>query len=567
MGSGELSTRIDAAASRGRKLVGAACGCAVLAPMVIAYVRLVVGGWTPQGDEGLLAAKVHDVFSAHPPTMGMRSTTGVTDPALAAHQPGPMQFYLMAPFNVLVGERPAGILLGSLAIVAASALGCLWVARRIGGTPLLLIMTGAAVCMQGLLGIGGVVRPLNPYPAAFPALLMLLCAWALLARRPTPAWLYVVAASYVAQANLANVVLVGALSAVLLVVGAVRVRAGIESTRFRRSVIGGFVAAGALLLVWLPSLVELGQHRPNNLQQLASYATSGGAGARIGTLDITGAVLSGLTPLPGLYPFARAVAMPSPTAVTVVCGVVFALAMVALLVRELVALVAARRSGRRVRLGVVGTGGVVWVLAFVSFGLSTWNIRAGYVPTYWFVALLAIVAFGWSVLLLAAWPHLTALLGRLGTTGPGRAPSAVAAALVVVSLLVGVAGLGSYKWDDSDQARGVGSLAVGYLRKHVPPGTPVRVDGDGFLPFASLTQALAYLLPAAGYPTYALTPWPQPEDTDFRLRDRAPRAAVQIVLIDIVNGKAAGPAPQGGIRLGQVRFHGAPDTVTTVWVG
>ncbi|WP_265446769.1 hypothetical protein [Flexivirga meconopsidis] len=560
-----MSTRIEGAAARKLRLTRAACVAAVLAPMLIAYVRLVAGGWTPQGDEGLLAAKVHDVFTAHPPTMGMRSTTGVNDPSLAAHQPGPMQFYLMAPFNVLVGQNPAGILLGTLAIVAASALACLWVAHRIGGTPLLVIVTGTIVCTQALLGIDGIVRPLNPYPAAFPVLLMLLSAWGLLARRRIPAWLYVVAASFVAQANLANVVLVAAISLVLLVIGAVRLRSGIESSRFRGSVIGGAVATGVLVLVWLPSLVELWQHDPNNLEQLASYATSGG-GAHIGKLDISGAVLSGLMPIPGVYAFARAVAMPSPTTASLALGAVFALAVVAVLVREVLPVVADLRAKRPARLSLVGCGCALWVFAAAAFFFSTWNIRDGFVPTYWFVALLAIVAFGWSVLLLAAWPHLLALLHRVGWLRADDLPAALAAALVAASVLVGSIGLGSYKWDDSDHARDVGAMVVGYLRGHVPAGTPVRVDGAGFLPFASLTQSMAYQLPAAGFPTYALTAWPKPEDTDFRQRDRAPKSAVRIVLIDTVDGKSAGKPPPGGIRLGQVKFHGAPDTVTTVWV-
>src|SRR5690606_32296278 len=163
----------------------------------------------------------------------------------------------------------------------ASTLTVVW-ARRLGGTLGMTVFTGGLLLAQWAIGSEAMFRPLNPYAPLLPTYLALVLLWALVRgdHRALPP--FVVAVSLLAQSNLAFLPLASVLTLAAVVVavrpprdqprpaaGPPRRRVPPAHRRSRRW------ATGLGVLVWLPSLLELFVHQPNNLRQLVRWATSG----------------------------------------------------------------------------------------------------------------------------------------------------------------------------------------------------------------------------------------------------------------------------------------------------
>lgn len=107
------------------------CAIAAITPIIIAAVRNGLNGWTPTLDAAATTTRVRDVFSAHPPLVGMWSA-GSTWSDYTIHFPGAIQLYLLAiPVKVL--GNTWGVLLGMATLNSAWILTAGWlIKRRIG---------------------------------------------------------------------------------------------------------------------------------------------------------------------------------------------------------------------------------------------------------------------------------------------------------------------------------------------------------------------------------------------------------------------------------------------------
>src|SRR5918998_3083802 len=79
----------------------------VLVPMAVAIVEVLGRRWTPAGDVALEMLQVSEVGTAHTPLTGAWSRWGW-------NHPGPLLFYVLAPFTWLFGN--VGALVGVTAI-------------------------------------------------------------------------------------------------------------------------------------------------------------------------------------------------------------------------------------------------------------------------------------------------------------------------------------------------------------------------------------------------------------------------------------------------------------------
>ena len=211
----------------------------------------------------------------HPVLIGLYSRDGWS-------HPGPILFYLLAVPYRLTGGSSVGLQLGALLINGAAIVGMALVARRRGGTPLLLCT---------LLGCGLLVRTLGPdfvrdpwvcYITVIPFGLMVLLSWSMACGDTWALPVGAGVASYLAQTHVGYVALavpVAGLGCGLLSCGwpsdadgAVTPPAG-PAPRCcgpRRAHLGRRRA-----VLWLPPLIDEFGSAPGNLSQILRWFQKG----------------------------------------------------------------------------------------------------------------------------------------------------------------------------------------------------------------------------------------------------------------------------------------------------
>src|SRR3954447_24039050 len=125
-----------------------AAGLLASIPVILSTAHTLALGWYPVGDDAIIAARSYDVFTTHPPLVGAYSATSVVL-GQASHHPGPMLYWLLA-----IPARIGGPLAVTLTIGAANVaavFGCVALARRRGGTALMIVAASALAVMSGSL--------------------------------------------------------------------------------------------------------------------------------------------------------------------------------------------------------------------------------------------------------------------------------------------------------------------------------------------------------------------------------------------------------------------------------
>ncbi len=469
----------------------------------------------------------------------MRSTAGAgVDPALATHHLGPVQFYLLAVPLALAGGSAAGIALGGVLFVAVSSVLTVVWARRLGGRPAVLVLTGGLLLTQWAIGPAVMFRPLNPFAPLLPLYLALVLLWALTAgdRRALPA--LVVALSLLAQANLAFLPLTAALTvvAVVAMLGPGRITSPRPRRRARRD---HRLALLLGLLVWLPSIVELLVHRPNNLVQLVRWLTAGSGSQEQDPIGPAAALehLSLLAPVPGGFQRYRLFILEETnTTAVVVGGVVLALLLLA-------SVGWSRADGSPVsvwpaRIALVAN---LAVLATAS------QLPLAWAPPYWVITWLPVVALSYAALL---WRVVSHVWGTSPDLGP-RLRLPLGGALVVGGVLAATLAL-SPGWTVTDAMTGAGRSAAGELGPG--EGRAVQITGYGATANLGAAPALAWHLHRAGWQPHYFWAWPYDEGTEHLWSDTAPPDAVQVYVTDSDDPQEAAQLPDSVHEVDTVPF-------------
>lgn len=518
---------------------------AVLLAPLVAVVRALSHDWAPDGDDATIALRSAGVLDGHLPLTGMRSTAGDgEDVGLSTHHLGPLQFYLLALPLALTGGAAAGIAIGGALIAAvASTLTVVW-ARRLGGTLGMAVFTGGLLLAQWAIGSEAMFRPLNPYAPLLPTYLALLLLWALVRgdHRALPP--FVVAVSLLAQSNLAFLPLAGVLALAAVVVAVrpprdqPRPAAGPAGRPPRRRVARAHRrsrrwATGLGVLVWLPSLLELFVHQPNNLRQLVRWATSG-TGDPIGL--VTGLQhLSLLAPVPG--GFRRY----TQDLLTTGSSPGTALGIVALL------LLAAISTGWRVPRGRASSAWPARVALVANVGMIATASRLPEWPAapYWIITWLPVAAFTWAAL---AWRGLAYV-----ENATPRLPSRIAMPLAGGMVVGGIAASVLAVQPDWAESRSMSAVARTTVTEMGPgEGRAVRITGFGFVPTLGAAPAIAWEAHRAGWEPHYLSSWPFEEDAEHLWTGTAPASADRLFVVD-----SAEPELQDGVP-------GTARTISTV---
>lgn len=208
------------------------------------------------------------------------------------HHPGPAMFYLLAPAVRLLEPGP-GLYLGAVlinAVTLVATVAFLW--RRLGPRVALLAAAGVNLfCLA--VDLDTLRQPWNSLVIITPMLLFGVL-WAGALTRTAGAFLWAgVVGSYEIQSHVTTAVLIS-----VMMVGA----GGVLLVRWWRSSPGRLpsgwwrpwgriTGALALVLVWLPSTIELIVGRPNNLRLMWSWLRQNGSTASIDLGEATGIVL------------------------------------------------------------------------------------------------------------------------------------------------------------------------------------------------------------------------------------------------------------------------------------
>lgn len=222
-------------------------------PVVVAAVSVVGRHWFPSADDAFIFRRVADVGGAHTPLVGVYSRYGW-------HHPGPLLFWLLAPFERLGG--PSGLLVGAAAINLACLAGALATAFRRGGAALAIWVGLFLALLVHALGSTLLIDPWNPWLPVTGLVWFFLLAWSVGCGDSTM-WPWLIGlGSWEVQAHLGFAPVVGALLAGAFLVG----------RGWRFSWRGAWRPAMAVgLVAWAGPLIEQVAGHPGNLQAIVSY--------------------------------------------------------------------------------------------------------------------------------------------------------------------------------------------------------------------------------------------------------------------------------------------------------
>lgn len=473
------------------RVAGALVIAVVLLPVVVSLAALVGRMWNPAGDYALELLQIEEVGGGNTPLTGAYSRWGWD-------HPGPLLFWLLAPFTWLFGTT--GALVGTAVVNGLALAGALLVARRGGGFALLVLTALVTVLLCTALGPGFLVDPWNPWVAVLPFLTFALLAWAVstgdLAMAP---WMVAVG-TFVVQAHVGFAILVlglGAIAALLGWHGRDRADRVDDDRRRARPVL---IAVGVGALLWAAPVLQQLFGDDGNLANLIAFArapTEPTVGWRrawgvLGTeVGLPGAWLAGGDA--NLFGVPASSALPALALLTVTGALGW-----------VVARRGHRRAGRLALLALLASG-----LAVVSTARVTGVVYHYVIRWWWVVAALVWLSLLWSVCLLAR---------------AGARSAVLAVALAATAVLAVVLGWRATPADVPEEAL---SVAIAELGPPVAAGLDADraylvewVDGGGF---GWAGMGMLHELRQRGHDAYvpttsqpAFEPWQvaRPEDVD-----------------------------------------------------
>jgi hypothetical protein len=229
-----------------------------VAPIVVAAASVIGRSWFASSDQGIELLRIADVGTRHTPLVGPWSRLGFS-------HPGPMLFWLLAPFDRLFGAT--GVLVGVGVINAAAVAGAVVLARRRHAA--VLVALTVAVLLRAT-GLDLLVDPWNPWVPVLPFLLFLVAAWCVACADVGAVAVAVVAGSVCGQAHAGYAYEVVAVLVAALAIGLLR-------PADRRRLARGLVVGAAVgVVLWLPPMVEQLTSDSGNLSRIVDAARDSG---------------------------------------------------------------------------------------------------------------------------------------------------------------------------------------------------------------------------------------------------------------------------------------------------
>jgi hypothetical protein len=190
------------------------------------------------------------------------------------HHPGPLLFYLYAPWYALSGRHSGAINASALLINAMAVATIVWLLARRRDDAVSWTILGAVALFVWRFG-GVASSAWNPHVLVLPFSAILVCAAAVASGEAAAMLPMIILASLVTQSHLGTIPVVGVAMLVSLAAVAKNHR---REPVFRRAVMR---SAAAALVIWLPSMVEAFSGNPGNPARIYAFLASADAGHRV----------------------------------------------------------------------------------------------------------------------------------------------------------------------------------------------------------------------------------------------------------------------------------------------
>lgn len=232
-------------------------------PLAVALVALRSKHWVPIGDIAQTELRVGDVWSGHPPLIGLAGRIG--DFYHQGSHPGPLSFWALWPVYRLLGSSPMALVASGTFLQLLAVAGTLWLAFRRGGVRLAIGVALILALLTRNYGSVTLTEPWNPFLPVMWWFLFLVAVWSVLCDDLVAFPVAVFAGSFCMQTHISYLGLVGGLSVVLfagLALAWFRRRADAPQRRaWLRWGIGGIVLG---LVLWTPPVIEQLTTNPGN---------------------------------------------------------------------------------------------------------------------------------------------------------------------------------------------------------------------------------------------------------------------------------------------------------------
>lgn len=239
-----------------------------VAPAIGVYRALDLG-LRPVGDVALMALKTLDVGTSHTPLIGQQ--TSVLDSAV--RHPGPLQFWLFAPFVRLFGAQ-IGFALGAALVAAASGAIGVWSSFRYGGARFAVFVTLATLWLQAAFGYTQLSDAVSSSHGLLPTVAALVLAAGVLRGDLRLLPLAAAVASYAFQTHLAMLPMALVVAAACFAAAVIYLPPAIRARGWRHALAPVGHALDVGIILWIgPILDQLFGNR--NLSAIFDLGTGG----------------------------------------------------------------------------------------------------------------------------------------------------------------------------------------------------------------------------------------------------------------------------------------------------
>lgn len=498
------------------------------------------GHWTPVGDNAMITTFSLDTVSGEPPLLGMPTSLSIRTGDPVRH-PGPLPFWITGPPAAALGAPGYGMVVGVVAIHLAALATMVVATRRMPWSAGVFAAGFATAMAVRNVGLRVFRDPFNPYLGIFSGLASLLAAWAVLSGHLWVLPVFVAIASFVAQAHVTYLPLIGSL-VVLVVVAVAADHLRLPSDHPRRRLLLRRVGPLSLvvgLLCWSGPLYDQFFGTGN----LWALITGGGS------LDVAGwkygwdRLIGGISPMPHwAKPRQSAGLLESPSLLKTAFGVAF----LALLAGQAFW---ARRTRHRTLLAAVAVAGTALAAGAVLSARLPGDDRALKSPLnrmFWTpVGCMAWLVLAWGSWTIAGWaleryrPGLTDRF-RVATAAP-VAVALICIAAVTIGLTTGTA---RPTTDSSSIMFGAARVHSHAIARAVPAGSTIlvrspRTDLDN----TTVAQSVISQLRLRGYEVQiqVVDDW---KETWRAFQARHPTDGTHDVTIEM-HGRPADSPPEG----------------------
>jgi hypothetical protein len=225
-------------------------------PLAVALGVLHHPRWYPILDLAQTELRVRDVGTGHTPLVGLPGRVNGDDGLQGSH-PGPLSFWVLAPFYTVFGRTAFALEIAAAALNLLAMGVALWIANRRGG--LYAVLGGAVILAVLMRSYGGswLTEAWNPYMPMMWWVVFLLAVWSVWCDDLLMLPVAVFAGTFCAQTHLPYVGLVFGIGGVTVAVLAWRNRQAIRDAATRRRVLlWGLPAVALLVLLWLPPVID-----------------------------------------------------------------------------------------------------------------------------------------------------------------------------------------------------------------------------------------------------------------------------------------------------------------------